>query len=311
MKYVNTSSINSRLSDPDRFIGIAEENYSAYIEEAAEGIIERDAPIVLISGPSGSGKTTSAMRIAEYLVSKGRKAEVISMDNYFHPVERMNDSTIPRDEDGNIDLESPLRMDIALFSEHLVRLANYETIEMPIFDFPTQKRSGSIPMKRDEGEFMIIEGIHALNPMVTGQADKFCTCMYVSVRTRLRRSDGSMLHPDLIRLMRRLCRDTLFRKRLPEEVFKMYKSVNRGEELSIRPYKSRSHYDIDTFMAYEPSVYKTVLENKLIGRREKLSCFPEYDRLLRFMKELDEMELSYVPDNSLIREFVGGSSFNY
>ena len=311
MKYVSVSSINRRISDPAGFVGIVEENYAAYVEDAALEVIGRGAPIVLISGPSGSGKTTTAMRIADSIAAKGHKAEVLSMDNYFHPIERFSDDTIPRDADGNVDLESPLRMDIQLFSEHLLKLAAGETIDMPLFDFPTQKRKGTMEMRRDEDEYMIIEGIHALNPMVTGEADKYCTCMYIALRTRIRLSDGSMIHPDLIRLMRRLCRDGKFRKREPEDVFRMFESVSRGEELYIRPYKHRSHYDIDTFMAYEASLYKPVIEQKLIDHRASLERFPEYEMIMRALAQLDPIDERFVPDNSLAREFVGGSTFDY
>ncbi|MBR4224434.1 MAG: nucleoside kinase, partial [Oscillospiraceae bacterium] len=145
----------------------------------------------------------------------------------------------------------------------------------------------------------------------TGEADKYCTCMYISLRTRLRLSDGSMLHPDLIRLMRRLCRDGKFRKREPEQVFSMFESVSRGEELYIRPYKHRSHYDIDTFLAFEPSVYAPVIAQKLIDHRAALERFPEYDMIVRAFAELQPMDESIVPDNSLVREFIGGSSFEY
>ena len=312
MKYINISSINKRLGEPDEFVRIAEEDYAAYIEDAAEKIMENDeVPIVLLSGPSGSGKTTTAMRIAAYIASKGHKAEVLSMDNYFLPINRLTEKTLPRDSEGNVDLESPLRLDIPLFSEHLVKLAKGEGVEMPVFDFPTQSRSGSIPMRREQGEFLIIEGIHALNPMVTGDADKYCTCIYVSVRTRLRGAGGRMLHPSRIRLMRRLCRDGIFRKRTPSDVFSMFESVSRGEELYITPYKNRAHYDIDTFMAYEPSVYRTFILDKLISERDKLEHFPEYEDIITFMKEINVMDFSHVPSNSLVREFVGGSEYDY
>ena len=91
----------------------------------------------------------------------------------------------------------------------------------------------------------------------------------------------------------------------------MFESVSRGEELYIKPYKNRAHYDIDTFMAYEPSVYRTFILDKLISERDKLEVFPEYDELITFMKEIDVMDFSHVPANSLVREFVGGSEYDY
>lgn len=293
---------------------MAEENYSAYIEEAAEKIISSpEKPLVLLSGPSGSGKTTTALRIERRLSERGVKVHTLSMDNYFLPITPENEHELPRDENGSIDLESPLRLDIPLFSEHLKKLAAGEEFKMPLFDFSTQSRPGTVPVRRQKGEVVIIEGIHALNPEVTGEADKFALCMYVSIRTRLRSEDGSLLHPRQIRLMRRLCRDSLFRKRDYHAIFSMFESVCRGEDLYIRPYKSRADFDIDTFMAYEAPVYKSYIESRLRenGEAERLNDFPCYAELLKFLGELAPIDSGYVPAASIIREFIGGSELKY
>lgn len=313
-KFARVSSINSRAAkDTEGFVSMAETNYAAYIEEAADLIAASDdKPLILLSGPSGSGKTTTALRIEKNLRERGMKVHTISMDNYFLPITPESEKELPRDENGQIDLESPLRMDIPLFSEHLKLLAEGVPFEMPTFDFATQSRPKTIPIHREKGEKVIIEGIHALNPEVTGDTHDFALCMYVSVRTRLRSDDGSLLHPRQIRLMRRLCRDRIFRNRSYHAIFSMFKSVSRGEDLYILPHKHRADFDIDTFMAYEPSVYKHFIDfSEAAGNAENLEEFEAYSEIVKFLGELDEIDSSYVPSTSLIREFVGGSELNY
>ncbi len=311
MNFIKTTAINSGI-DGDRanYVALSEENYIDRLKTAAEKIIlERDKrPLVLISGPSGSGKTTSALRIADYIRERGFKVHTLSMDNYFLPND-MGD--LPRDENGNIDLESPYRLDIPLFSEHLKKLFRCEDIEIPIFDFASQLRKGCIPMRRSENEIIIIEGIHALNPEVTGVTDDFTTCIYVSVRTRITAHDGSVLHPRSIRLMRRLCRDSLFRGRRYAEIFRMFESVSRGEDLYIMPHKHRAAFDIDTFIAYEAPVYAGFLRENLRSEEYILKDCENYEDIMKFLYELHPLSSDMVPENSLIREFIGGSSFDY
>lgn len=309
--FIDASKINSGLSsDTAAYVKKCEDIYKQGIAEAAEKIYmdHKKRPLVLVSGPSGSGKTTGALRIGQRLKEKGLPVHIISMDNYFLP---SGVGEIPRDENGNIDLESPLRMDISLFSEHLEKLSRCEPVEIPRFNFKTQSRSSGKTICRGKDEIVIIEGIHALNPQVTGDTDDFTTCVYVSVRTRIRNSDGTLLHPRLIRLMRRLCRDKLFRGRSAEEVFAMLPSVTRGEDLYIMPHKGRAHFDIDTFLAYEPSVYRSMLMDDLKDPEDFSADIEDYRELVKTLGELAPLPGKNVPSDSLVREFIGGSSFKY
>lgn len=306
--YIDVSDINGGLAcNAANYIAQCEKIYRDRISEAAEKIYmeRRERPLVLISGPSGSGKTTGAMRIGKHLKEKGLSVHIISMDNYFLPE---GAGKIPLDENGNADLESPYRMDIPLFREHLEKLFRCEPVEIPKFTFRTQSRSAGVSIQRKKDEIIIIEGIHALNPEVTGNTDGYTTCVYVSVRTRIKNSSGT-LHPRYIRLMRRLCRDKLFRGRSVNEVFSMLPGVTRGEDLYIMPYKGRANIEIDTFLAYEPSVYAFMLMNDLKDTENIPgdSC-PE---LLETLRELSTLSGEYVPPDSLVREFIGGSSFSY
>ncbi len=311
INYISTSNINSGLAnDTPGFIKLSEEIYNERLREAAEKIYadRKYRPLVLLSGPSGSGKTTSALRIAKLLADKGLIVHTVSMDNYFLPD---GVGEIPLDEDGKPDFESPYRVDIPLFSEHLGKLFRCEAVEMPVFDFGTQSRTSYVPVHRKENELFIIEGIHALNPEVTGDSDDFTTCVYVSVRTRIRTSDGEIMHPRRIRLMRRLNRDRLFRSRRLEDVFGMYGGVTRGEEKFIIPYKGRAAFDIDTFIPYEVSVYAKMLLSDLNSADASLTDTEDFGIMMKVLEELTPLNEEYVPGDSLVREFVGGSSFQY
>lgn len=309
--FIGASDINGGIAaNTAEYIKKCEEIYRSKISDAAERIyMERDSrPLVLISGPSGSGKTTGALRIGQQLREKGLAVHIISMDNYFLP-DGMGE--MPLDDDGNVDLESPLRMDIPLFKEHLEKLFRREPIDVPRFDFKTQSRFPGETIRREKNEIIILEGIHALNPEVTGNTDDFTTCVYVSVRTRIKNPDGTLLHPRLVRLMRRLCRDKLFRGRNAAEVFAMLPSVTRGEDLYIMPYKNRAHFDIDTFIAYGPSVYRSVLLEDLRDPSGFAGYKEDYDILVKTLTGLTGLSGNDVPSDSLVREFIGGSSFEY
>lgn len=305
MKSILISELNTLAASPDEFMQTGERMYSEQISAAAERIYaEREQrPVVLISGPSGSGKTTTAARIQAILRAKGCETHTISMDDYFLP---HSENEAARDENGNIDFESPLRLDIPLFREHLEKLARCERIDIPSFDFAAQERREGMPLKRNEGDLVILEGIHALNPLVTGDSESFTNCVYVSVRTRIADSEGALLHPAKIRLMRRLMRDKLYRGRALRETFEFFKSVERGENLYIMPFKSRANFDIDTFIEYEASVYRDILLPELAAAEEDCREFTEeLSELRRFLNLLVGVDRKHVPENSLIREFIG------
>ncbi len=310
LNFIDISDINKNVKHyPNDFVSVSESAYNRQLHDAADEIAKgvADFPIVLLSGPSGSGKTTTAMRIGSILSSMGIPSHILSMDNYFLPG---NTKDLPVNEDGSVDLESPYRLDIPLLNEQINMINRCEAVDVPQFDFATQSRPSSVPMKRNKGEVVIIEGIHALNPEVTGQVSDFAKGVYVSVRTRIRADNGDLLHPRLIRLMRRVNRDKLFRGRKIEEIFTLFESVSRGEDLYIMPHKHRASIEIDTFLPYEASVYKEAVYDQLKICAE-LSGNGDYETICRFMNELEPLNAEYSPKNSLVREFVGGSEYSY
>lgn len=302
MRCISVEYLNSAASSPEGFIAEGERFYSEQLREAAEKIYEHraDKPIVLISGPSGSGKTTSAMRVAAALKKMGCGAHVISMDNYFLPLKK--DIELHGEE--NIDFESPERLDIKLFDEHLEKLQRGEEIDIPGFDFAVQDRVPGMKLRRGEGDLVILEGIHALNPLVTGDSDDYTHRIYVSVRTRIQNGE-ELLHPSKIRLMRRLMRDKLYRGREQAETFEFFKSVERGEDLYIMPHKHRANFDIDTFIEYEASVYRDILLPELEKTALTYSGYSEFADIEKFLRLLSPVDKSSVPEDALIREFIG------
>ncbi|MCL2634696.1 MAG: nucleoside kinase [Oscillospiraceae bacterium] len=288
------------------YVSNSEGHYLRQIEKTAQVIANSatDKPIILLSGPSGSGKTTTAFRIRDKLCELGFKTYALSMDNYFLTID---DPRNEREEDGKIDFESPKRLDKDLLSEHLEMLFCGTEFTLPVFDFANQKSLLGKRFQRKENELVIIEGIHALNPEVTGRVEQHASGVYVSVRTRLKSKNGKLLHPSKIRLMRRLVRDKLFRARKAEQTLEFFANVQRGEKKFILPYKGRAEHHIDTLIAYETQVYKRFLTEELGG----VAGFSDAEEIFRFLAELENVDEEHIPGHSLVREFVGGSSFEY
>ncbi len=305
MKYIKSDTLNKMIeNNEEKMIFDAEAMYSMQIDSITNQLLEikKTRPVVLLSGPSGSGKTSTANLIAANLMKHGCEACVISLDNYFK-----SNSTpdMPLDEKGNIDLESPYCMDLPLFQKHLNLIHEKKEFMMPVFDFKTQKRASFVPFRRNHKSVVILEGIHALNPLVTGNSDEFTTCIYVSVRTRIKSPENKMLHPRLIRLSRRLCRDCLFRGRNIEDVFRYFESVSNGEDKYILPYKNRAFFNVDTFMDYELPVYKSILYDNMKNSAEKLGTNKNYNNIMYFLDHIKSLDKKFIPENSMIREFVG------
>ena len=311
MKLITTDELNLEIANGEKeFIEASERKYQQKLDEIAEVLKEnlKEKPLILLSGPSGSGKTTTALRLEHMLDTTGFETHTLSMDSYFLPVDETPHAV---NENGIVDFESPLRMDIELLNKHLEQIANCEEVEIPKFNFIKQKREHGKKLKRKPNEFVVIEGIHALNPDITGKSYDFSTGLYVSIRTRLQNTQGELLHPSKIRVMRRLMRDVKHRGRLPQDTLDMFKSVERGENLYIMPYKHRAHFELDTFFDYEIPLYR----NRLIPVFEQLSKdYADYERfkiIPSFLNELNSVGVDNVPTNSLIREFIGGSALKY
>ncbi len=310
MKIIETREINRQLREnAAEFVKQCEKKYADRIMRVAQGIKDSadDKPIILLSGPSGSGKTTSALRLEELLDGWGNETHTISMDEYFFH----SDEPI-LDENGNVDYESPYRVDMDLLNEHLEKIANCEPVDIPHFDFAAQRRTEKKRrLVRKKGELVILEGIHALNPMVTGSAAAYASGVYISVRTRLQTESGNIIHPSRIRLLRRLIRDKLYRGREFSGSLDMFDSVERGENLYIMPYKKNASYNIDSFIGYEVNAYEKFVLEDFKALKGIYPALERFEELAELLGELEAADPALIPARSLIREFIGGSTFRY
>ncbi len=297
---IHVNTLNDLIKDSVKFINECERDYLKKATDAAKAIARNmsNCPIVLLSGPSGSGKTTTAKTIENILDSKGFEAHTLSMDNYFHT---LSNSEIAAANEGRLDLESPSRLDISLLNDHIEKMINCMEVELPCYNFELSKQLPSgITLKRKQGEIIIFEGIHALNPSVItadhGEAEK----IYVSVRTRVEHN-GVILHPSKIRLLRRMIRDRLYRGRTILQTVERFCDVEQGEQKYIMPYKKYSNHDIDTFIPYELSVYKDILKNEL----EALKHINELSDILEIFKGINSLGTENIGPDALIKEFIG------
>ncbi len=281
--------------------------YFDQIKKAADVIAANaDArPVVLLAGPSGSGKTTTALLIERELERRGLGTHTLQMDHYFSP---LTPEELELLKENKLDLEKPTRVDIPFFREQLGQILRGEPVNLPRYDFKTSKRvfEGHI-LQRNPGEIVIMEGIHALNPEVSGYTDQ-TTRVYVSVRTRVTTHDGEILHPSKIRLARRILRDQTGRGRSIHDTVGMKAKVDEGETKYIMPYKPNAHIDIDTFYSSELGIYRPYLLEEL---KAILDTYPELADLAHTMEELPDISSDLVPTDSLLREFIGGSELAY
>lgn len=303
MNIIRYDEINRAAQiDPAEYAARCSDEYDQKCLEIARAISAHadEHPLILLAGPSGSGKTTTAHKIEYHLDNIGITTHTISMDDYFLPKHLIQ----VFDENNQIDYESPYRIDIELLQEHMRKIAKCEPVEIPYFDFKTQDRLPGRIFERRPGDLVLFEGIHALNPKVTDCGD-IASCIYVSVRTRIQLSDGELIHPEFIRLMRRIIRDRNFRGRSPAETLDMYDSVQRGEHLYILPYKYRAHYHLDTFHGFEASLYKSYLFDDFAQLKHSYNNYQRFSCIERLMNELVAVSPDSVPPNALSREFIG------
>lgn len=306
MKYY-IDDINYQIDkNTKKFISFCEQEYDEQIKKTARSIAENAeiAPVVLISGPSGSGKTTTAMRLEALLDSWGHEAHTISLDNYFR---ELSDEELKLAKDGKIDLESPQRLDKDYLNMQLRCILDEVSVDIPKYNFVTCKREFSgWTLKRKPGEIIIFEGTHALNPEVITMPDEECARVYVSIRSQFVDTTGE-LRSKIIRLARRILRDTKTRDRDPHDTLNMFDSVNEGEDEYIKPFMKRCNYSIDTIIPYEINIYRTMLLDTL----KTLPPTTDVESLCKVVENAKPLDPALIPDNSLIREFIGNSSLKY
>ena len=303
--------INFRtVSDPRGLIEEGDARYNDKVCAAAEKIIANlhVSPIVLLSGPSGSGKTTTAMKISEELRRRGVGTHYVGLDDYFKTV----DHTTPRLPDGSYDLESPLCLDMELLNRHFTQLTRGERIYVPKYEFARQMRSDepgkSIRLRDDE--VIIFEGIHALNDMITEHHPEAFK-LYISARSDVTFGGKIVFKRTWFRLVRRMVRDYNFRGSDPQETMRMWANVRRGEISYISPFKDKADYQFDTSFAYELPVMSRVATELFRTVPEGIARFEELRQVLPALQLFGEIDAALIAPDALIREFIGGGSYEY
>ena len=308
MRVIDIENIVTNMKDDTRFVLRCEEVFHDKISSAAASILmnKGQKPIVCLTGPSGSGKTTTAMRLREYLENLGVKVCMLSMDNFFLPLaERPKDLT---------DWESPLCVNRELLLDTVDKLSRGETAQVPWYDFKANKTGGYTPMEGSREAIIIAEGIHMLNPLLFDPMRSRATGIYVAPRTRIITPDDRIVKPEQVRVARRMIRDYLSRGRTLRETIERAQSVDQGEVQYIAPNKPNASIHIDTFHDYEPCILTKYLR-EIPKFSDELT--PEFmrahglDILMDVVRELPPLTTGYVPKDSIVREFVGGSIFKY
>ena len=302
---LNKAIEEDRIKD---VIMLAEALHEKKIANIADDIAKRkNVKMVLIAGPSSSGKTTFAQRLGIQLRLNGLKPVTISVDNYF--VERQD---TPRDENGEYNFECIEAIDLKLFNEHLVKLLNGEEIEVPEFDFNVgTKRYNGKKMRLAEDEILVIEGIHCLNDKLTSQISKDQKYkIYISALTVLNMDRYNRISTTDTRLIRRIVRDYQFRGYSALHTLNTWHKVTEGEEKNILTYQELANTIFNTSLIYELNALKPIAMPLLQEITDEYREYAEAQRLINILKYFREVPKSYVPNNSLLKEFLGGGTFD-
>ena len=288
---------------------LAEALHEKKIAKIADNIAKnKNMKMVLIAGPSSSGKTTFAQRLGIQLKLNRIKPVTISVDNYF--VERKD---TPRDENGDYDFECLEAIDLELFNDHLTRLLNGEEVEIPQFDFLVgTKRYNGKKLKLEEDEVLVIEGIHCLNDKLTSKIpaeQKYK--VYISALTVLNLDRFNRISTTDTRLIRRIVRDYQFRGYSAKNTIATWNKVNEGEKRNIFPFQEEANFIFNTSLVYEIGALKPIIMPLLKEITKQDPEYAEASRLMNMLKYFEEIPKEFVPNNSLIKEFLGGGDFKY
>ena len=278
------------------------------IAQIAKDIVDKGGKkFIMIAGPSSSGKTSFSYRLSIQLRALGMRHHPIALDNYFK-----NREDTPKDENGDYDFECLEAIDIEQFNNDMLALLSGQTVELPSFNFKTGKREYKGDYKRlNENELLVIEGIHGLNEKMSyalPAESKYK--IYISALTALNVDEHNRIATTDVRLLRRMVRDNRTRGTSASGTLNMWQSLRQGEEKYIFPFQESADAVFNSALIYELSVLKLYAEPLLFGISKEDPQYYEAKRLLKFLDYFLGMTSEGLPNNSLIREFVGGSIFN-
>lgn len=307
--------LNKAVADKSNvgmLIAVAETIHDKKIGAIADQITERfrqgGARVVLVAGPSSSGKTTTTKRLSIHLLANLVRPQMISLDNYF--VDREH---TPRDENGDYDYESLYALDIEQFNKDLTDLIAGKEVAMPSYDFTTGKRTyKGNKLRLDDNSILLMEGIHGLNPELTASIpDEMKYKVYVSALTTLNIDNHNWVPTTDNRLLRRIVRDFKYRGSSALDTIRRWPSVRRGEGKWIFPYQENADAMFNSSLIFELGVMKDFAEPILKQVPHNVPEYAEAYRLLSFLSYFNAIPNRQIPATSLLREFLGGSSFKY
>lgn len=293
-------------------INVAEAMHEKLIGEIASDIAQRrkegDAGIILVAGPSSSGKTTSTKRLAIHLATNLIVPKMISLDDYF-----FNREDTPRDDDGEFDFESLYALDLDRLNSDLKRLLNGEEVNIPTYSFELGRRiEKDKPLRLDKNDVLLMEGIHGLNPELTHSIDSHKVFkVYVSALTTLKIDSHNWISTSDNRLLRRIVRDNKYRNTSALESIRRWPSVRRGEEKWIFPFSENADATFNSSLIFELGVMKEYAMPLLKEVPRDNVAYAQAYRLMKLLGYFESIPASQIPSTSLLREFLGGSSFNY
>ena len=290
-------------------INVSEALQEKRISQIAETIAnKKEVKVVLIAGPSSSGKTTFCKRLSVQLLTCGIKPVQISLDDYF-----VNRVDTPKDESGDYDYESLYALNIPLLNEQFLALFRGDEVQLPSYNFQTGKSEmKGKKLQLNSDNVLIVEGIHALNPMLTNDiADNKKFRIYASALTTILLDDHNYIPTTDNRLIRRIVRDHKYRGCSAQETIRRWPSVRAGEKKWIFPYQENADIMFNTAMLYEVAVLKAQAEAVLEQVPENCNEYAEAYRLRKFLGYFSSLPFRSLPPTSLLREFLGGSSFKY
>ena len=304
---LNKAILNKRGGD---IIKVAEALHEKKIINIANEIEKRRGKVklILIAGPSSSGKTTFSKRLAVQLAVNGFVPHPISMDNYF--IDRKNS---PRDSHGNLDFESLRAVDVEFFNKQLNQLFSGETVELPKYNFITgQRELSGKKLRLDTNHILVVEGIHGMNPELLKKVDEsMCYKIFISALTQISINNSNPISSTDNRLIRRIIRDNNYRGYSAKDTINRWPSVHEGEDRYIFPYQENADIMFNSSLVYELSVLKKYVEPMLKSVPENNEAYCQASRLLKFLEYFYYMNDDEIPPTSILREFLGGSSFTY
>ncbi|MBE6065471.1 nucleoside kinase [Clostridium cochlearium] len=309
LEVADVGSLNNKVDTGEiiDIIRVAEALHEKKAANIADMITDRkNVKLVLIAGPSSSGKTTFARRLGIQLRVNGLIPIPIGLDDYF--VER---EKTPKDENGEYDFESIYAVDLELFNEHLTRILKGEEVHIPKYNFVTGKREwNGTKVKLPSNGILIVEGIHGLNDLLTSSiADENKFKIYISALTQLNLDNHNRIATTDVRMIRRIVRDNMSRGYSAEETLKMWPSIRRGEEKNIFVFQENADVMFNSTLVYELCILKKFAIKELEKIQPSSPVYLEAYRLKSILNFFKEVDTSHIPENSILREFIGGSWF--